>query len=38
MDNTIAVYDIMPRIKRTGNILDKIPPPFYLFGNKVEYI
>ena len=38
MDNTTAVYDIIPRIKRTSSVLDKIPPPFYPFSSKVEYI
>jgi hypothetical protein len=38
MDNTAAVYDIIPRIKRTSSIPDKTPPLFYLFSSKVEYI
>ena len=37
-DDTAAVCDITPRIKRTGSILDKTPPPFYLFSSKAEYI
>ena len=38
MDDIIAVYDIMPRIKRAGSVLDETPPLFYLFGSEVEYI
>jgi hypothetical protein len=38
MDNTAAVYNIMPHIKRTSSTPDKTPPPFYPFGSKVEYI
>jgi hypothetical protein len=38
MDNTTAVYDIIPRIKRTSSILDKTPPLFYPFSSKAEYI
>ena len=28
----------MPHIKYTSGILDKTPPPFYLFGSKAEYV
>ena len=38
MDDTIAVYNIIPRTKRTSSALDKTPPLFYLFSSKVEYI
>jgi hypothetical protein len=38
MDDTIVVYNIIPRIKRTSSTLDKIPPLFYPFSSKVEYI
>jgi len=38
MDDTAAIYNIMPRIKRTSSALDKIPPLFYPFGNKAEYV
>jgi len=38
MDNTTVVYNIIPHIKRTSSILDKIPPLFYPFSSKVEYI
>jgi len=38
MDDTIAVYDIIPRIKRTSSTLNKTPFLFYLFSNKTEYI
>ena len=37
-NNTAAVYNIILYIKRTGGILDKTPPPFYLFGSEVKYI
>ena len=38
MDDIIAVYDIMPRIKRAGSVLDETPPLFYLFSSKAEYV
>ena len=38
MDNTAAVYNIMPRTKHTSYTPDEIPPLFYLFGSKAEYI
>ena len=38
MDDTAAVCDIMPRTKRTGSVLDKTPPSFYLFSSEAEYI
>ena len=37
INNTVAVYNIILCIKYASNILDKIPPLFYLFGNKAEY-
>ena len=37
MDDTAVIYNIMPHIKHTGGVLDKIPPLFYPFGSKAEY-
>ena len=37
MDNTIVVYNIIPRTKHTGSVLDKAFPPFYPFSSEVEY-
>ena len=34
----MAVYDIIPHIKYTSGILNKIPPPFYSFSSEAEYI
>ena len=36
--DTTAVCNIMPRTKCTNSVLDKAPPPFYLFSNEVKYI
>jgi hypothetical protein len=38
MDDTAAVYNIIPRTKCTSSTLDKTPPLFYLFSSKVEYV
>ena len=37
MDNTAAVYNIIPHIKYTSGVLDKTPPLFYLFNSEAEY-
>ena len=38
MGDTAVVCNIMLCTERTGSILDKAPPLFYLFSSKVEYI
>ena len=37
MDDTAAVYNIIPRIERASSVLNKTPPLFYLFGSEAEY-
>ena len=34
----MAVYNIIPRIKCTGSVLNETPPLFYPFGSEAEYI
>ena len=37
MDDTVAVYNIMPHIECTNSVLNETPPLFYPFGSEVEY-
>jgi hypothetical protein len=34
----MVVCDIIPRTKYTSSVLDKIPPLFYPFSSKIEYV